>query len=60
MYYKTKTLYFQNEYYDIEMFWRITRMIKVTANVLRQQITNRECNTILIYVIYKLKLYILI
>ncbi|XP_060875798.1 dynamin-like 120 kDa protein, mitochondrial isoform X2 [Metopolophium dirhodum] len=32
----------QNEYYDIEMFWRITRMIKVTANVLRQQITNRE------------------
>jgi len=24
------------------MFWRIVSMIKVTANVLRQQITNRE------------------
>ncbi|XP_015376444.1 PREDICTED: dynamin-like 120 kDa protein, mitochondrial isoform X2 [Diuraphis noxia] len=32
----------QNEFYDIEMFWRVSRMIKVTANVLRQQITNRE------------------
>ncbi|XP_050426803.1 dynamin-like 120 kDa protein, mitochondrial isoform X2 [Adelges cooleyi] len=32
----------QSEYYEIEMFWRITRMIKVTASVLRQQITNRE------------------
>ncbi|VVC43328.1 Hypothetical protein CINCED_3A022888 [Cinara cedri] len=32
----------QSEYYEIEMFWRITHMIKQTANVLRQQITNRE------------------
>ncbi|XP_025415511.1 dynamin-like 120 kDa protein, mitochondrial isoform X2 [Sipha flava] len=32
----------QGEYYEIELFWRITRMIKDTANALRQQITNRE------------------
>ncbi|XP_050060305.1 dynamin-like 120 kDa protein, mitochondrial isoform X2 [Aphis gossypii] len=41
-YHYQETNELQNEYYDIEMFWRIIRMIKVTANVLRQQITNRE------------------
>lgn len=35
-------LFFQLECNDVVLFWRIQRMLVITANTLRQQLTNTE------------------
>lgn len=35
-------LIFQLECNDVVLFWRIQRMLAITANTLRQQLTNTE------------------
>lgn len=37
-----QVLSFQLECNDIVLFWRIQRMLAITANTLRQQLTNTE------------------
>lgn len=35
-------VFFQLECNDVVLFWRIQRMLVITANTLRQQLTNTE------------------